>query len=239
MSLAHAASHRESVTMNLAKNRLPLGGAGVDRDDDDLAGNAPGQQARARAVAEREAAPVRTALARMLRMHTDERAWRLGAEGEEKVGRVLDRLCRQDPGWRVLHSLPIGERGSDIDHLLIGPGGVFTLNAKHHRGARIWVGGNTLLVNGVRQPYLRISRHEAERASRLLSAACGFPVEATAVVVPVNAADIVVKTAPVGVHVINRRRIVRWLRRRVPTLDAATVAAIYATARRSATWKSA
>jgi hypothetical protein len=41
----------------------------------------------------------------------------------------------------------------------------------------------------------------------------------------------------VGVHVVNRRRLGRWLRRRVPTLDSSSVEAIYQAARRPTTWQ--
>jgi type III secretion system FlhB-like substrate exporter len=58
-------------------------------------------------------------------------------------------------------------------------------------------------------------------------------------VVPVRAENIVMKAAPADVHVMNRRRLVRWLRRRVPTLDRASVEAIYEAARRSTTWQQA
>ncbi|MGA5029945.1 nuclease-related domain-containing protein [Streptomyces cellulosae] len=34
-------------------------------------------------------------------------------------------------GWRALHSIPLANK-VDIDHLLIGPGGVFSINTKHH-----------------------------------------------------------------------------------------------------------
>ena len=173
----------------------------------------------------------------MLLVHTDERAWRLGADGEELVGRVLQRLVAKGGPWRVIHSIPVGTRGSDVDHVVIGPAGVFALNTKHHPRGRIWVRGDTLLVNGGRQPYVRNSRHEAERAARLLTAACGFPVQVTGVVVPVNASDVVVKQAPVGVHVVNRRRLSRWLRRQVSVLDAETIDAIYDAARRPSTWR--
>ena len=209
-----------------------------DAIEPDLAANRPGQAARRRALEERAAHPARSFFARVLLVHTDERAWRLGGDGEELVGRVLQRLTtKQDPGWRVIHSIPIGTQGSDIDHVVVGPGGVFTLNAKHHPRARIWVGGDTLLVNGTRQPYLRNSRHEAARASRLLTAACGFPVEVTGVVVPVNASDVVIKKAPVGVHVVNRRRLSRWLRGRARVLDADRIDAVYAAARRPSIWR--
>jgi hypothetical protein len=204
---------------------------------DDLALNAPGQASRAQASTAKQAAPVRTMLARILRVHTDERAWRLGADGEEKVAASLTKLIRKDPRWRVLHAIPVGESGADIDHLVVGPGGVLSLNAKHHPGAKVWVADDVILVNGQRQPYVRNSRHEAARASRLLSAACSFPVQVTGVVVPVNASDITIRSAPQGVHVVGRRRLARWLRRRDDVLDEQTVAAIFEVARRPATWR--
>lgn len=166
---------------------------------EDLAQRRAGQAAREQAMALKQAAPVRTFLARVLRVHTDEWAWRIGADGEEKVA-ALARLIENDPRWRVLHAVPVGKNGSDIDHVVVGPAGVFTLNAKHHPGARIWVAGTTFMVNGQKQPYLRNSRHEAARAAKLLTAASGVPVQAFGVVVAVGARDIVIKTAPEGAH---------------------------------------
>jgi hypothetical protein len=61
------------------------------------------------------------------------------------VGARLDRL---PDGWCVLNAIPVGDRGADIDHLVIGPGGVFTLNTKHHPKGKVWVAENALLVNG-------------------------------------------------------------------------------------------
>ena len=45
------------------------------------------------------------------------------------MGAELNRLGRH--GWRVLHSIRLANR-VDIDHLPIGPGGVFSINTKHH-----------------------------------------------------------------------------------------------------------
>jgi hypothetical protein len=53
-----------------------------------------------------------------------------GAAGEEQVGELLDRL--RGRGWEVLHDLSLG-RGN-VDHVLIGPGGVFTVETKSHAG---------------------------------------------------------------------------------------------------------
>jgi hypothetical protein len=194
----------------------------------DLSLNRAGAMAREQALALKQAAPVRTFLARALGVHNDERAWRIGADGEEKVAAQLEKLLRKDPRWRILHAVPVGERGSDIDHVVIGPGGVFTINAKHHPGAKIWVAGDTFMVNGQRQPYIRNSRHEAKRAARLLSTSCGFPVDVAGVVVPVRAAGVAVKKAPNDVFVVPRAQVARWLRRRPEVLRADAAEAIFA-----------
>lgn len=202
----------------------------------DLATNHAGAAAREQADAARDAAPVKTALARLLGVHTDERAWRLGALGEEKVAVQLAKLAKTDGRWRFLNAIRVGGRGSDIDHLVIGPGGVFVVNAKHHPRARVWVGGNTFIVNGNRVPYVRNSRHEAARAAKLLTAAVGFPVHVEGLIVTVNAASVVIKSQPDGVSVVPRMKIAKWLLRHGGIYGPETLDAIFAAARRSTTW---
>ncbi len=53
-----------------------------------------------------------------------------GATGEEQVGELLEGLGEK--GWRVVHDASLG-RGN-VDHILIGPGGVFTVETKSHPG---------------------------------------------------------------------------------------------------------
>ncbi len=53
-----------------------------------------------------------------------------GAAGEEHVGGLLEGLACE--GWRVIHDASMG-RGN-VDHILIGPGGVFTVETKSHPG---------------------------------------------------------------------------------------------------------
>ena len=97
--------------------------------------------------------PQRTRFARFLGINPlapDSIAWYRGALGEIEVGKILSRL---PPEWRVFHALPIGKAGADIDHLVIGPGGIFTINTKHHRGKKIWIAEQSFLGNGQKQPY--------------------------------------------------------------------------------------
>jgi Nuclease-related domain len=200
----------------------------------DLADNRAGASVRGQAQQARAEAPIKTILARLFGVHTQERAWRLGADGEEAVAKRLSKL---DDRWRVLHAVPVGSRDSDIDHVVIGPGGVYTINAKNHPGARIWVGGDGFRVNGRRVPYIRNSRHEALRASRLLSEAAGFPVFVTGLLAVYGASDFTVKQQPAtDVVVLTRRETVKWLSRRPETLTVEQADAIYEHARRSTTW---
>jgi hypothetical protein len=190
-----------------------------------------GAGARTIAREERAAAPVRTALARILNVHTDERAWRRGAEGEEEVARRLRRL---PDDWLALHDLPIGDRGANVDHLVIGPGGVFTLNTKNLSG-KVWVGGETFLVNGHRTDYVRKSRWESQRVARALSAR--LPNVHVHGVVVVMTPELVVRSQPRDVSVVGRLRIEKWLRHRPPALAPADVAAIQRVARDPRTWR--
>jgi hypothetical protein len=202
----------------------------------DLAEHRPGQMARQQALAKRQKSPVKTLLARVLGVHTDERAWRIGADGEEAVAKRLEGL---GAGWRVLHSVPVGKRGSDIDHLVIGPGGVYTINAKHHPDASVWVGGDTFMVNGQRQPYVRNSRHEARRASRLLSERLGVAVHVIGVVAVMGAQrGFTIKAQPEdgAVVVVPRRQVATWIEQQPALLTTEAVDQVYAVAKRSDTW---
>jgi hypothetical protein len=203
---------------------------------DDLADRRAGAEARKQARGLRAMAPVSTLAARILGIHTEERAWRIGADGEEKVASQLAKLAKADGRWRYLHAIPVGTNGCDIDHIVIGPGGIYTLNSKHHPGSTIWVAGNTFLVNGQYQPYLRNSRHEAQRASRLLTRACGRTVVAIGVVVPVGADKVAIKTVPTDVHVVPGMQLVAWLRKRDEVLERHDVDVVFEAARRSTTW---
>jgi Nuclease-related domain len=53
-----------------------------------------------------------------------------GATGEEQVGGLLDGLA--DRGWHAIHDVSLGH--GNVDHVLIGPGGVFTVETKSHPG---------------------------------------------------------------------------------------------------------
>jgi hypothetical protein len=205
--------------------------------DRDLALTPPGIAARTQAVALRDAAPIHTFLSRALGMKTDERSWRIGADAEVEVARRLEQL---DPRWRVLHAIPVGERGSDIDHLVIGPAGVFTINTKHHPDANIWVRGETFKVNGQNQYYVRNSRHEAHRAAKLLSAKAFFDIEVLGIIAVMGAhKGFTIKAQPAdgAVKIMTRRDVTKHLDGLPEVLGMPSIERIYEVARHLATWQ--
>jgi hypothetical protein len=199
----------------------------------DLAANAPGAAAKAKRDEVNASAPVLNFVARVFGVKTDERNWRVGAVGEQKVGRELAKL---GPHWRVLHAVGVGNRGADIDHFVIGPAGMFTLNTKRHPDGKAWVAERAVMVNRQKNTYLRNSRHEGERASRLLTSACGFEVSVVPVVVFVDLATFEVKQQPPDVHVTTRKRLIPWLESLPIVIDSATIESVFDKARLSTTW---
>ena len=115
---------------------------------------------------------VTAGLAWMLRFRpsADALAWRRGAAGERRTARLLAGLERH--GWAVLHDLAIPGSAANIDHLVIGPGGVVVIDTKQYRGRLrldqdgfLWHGRHLLIST------LRRVRWEADQADEVLGIA--------------------------------------------------------------------
>jgi Nuclease-related domain len=157
----------------------------------------------------------------------------VGFVGEEIVGAELARL---GAGWHVLHAVPVGAGSTDIDHVLIGPSGVYTINSKHHPGGRLQTkGGDTVFLGQTWKPYARKSVAEAKRATALLATSCGFPGEARAVIAVVGA-RLDARLPLDHVVVVAEDQLVGWLRNQPQTLTPAQVEHVFAAARWSRTW---
>lgn len=201
-----------------------------------LADRVPGQAVMNEALSIHSNEPERSWLRRFLGagpLSERSRPWFQGALGEIAVGKILDGL---GPEWTVLHAVPVGAGTSDIDHVLVGPAGAFTLNTKHHSGQRVWVGRHTVLVAGQKQHHLSHARHEANRAEKLLTAAMGEPVPVIPVVVLVAPKKLTIKEKPSGVVVLTDSTLRRWLQRRRPVLPEDHVVRVAAAAALPGTW---
>ncbi|MGI5482998.1 nuclease-related domain-containing protein [Streptomyces lavendofoliae] len=185
-------------------------------------------------IATRGPSKAQRLLAKLLRQPSEWDSWYTGLEGERKVGRELERLTPH--GWRVLHGIEKGN-GGDIDHLLIGPGGVFTINTKTHRGASVWVGDTMTKVNGGEpKPYAAASKTEADYVRRVLGRHCEFPVPVEPVLVFVGVASL--HRAATSQHTVRlyQEREVAALGPLTGRLTPEQVESVYAVARHRRVW---
>lgn len=163
--------------------------------------------------------------------------WLMGAAGEQAVAATLDGL---PVAWSALHSIPLGDPDApagDLDHLVVGPGGVYVINAKHHPGQAIFVKGDLVMVARHAQPYIASARRDAMTVAVRLSAAVGVPVTVTPVIVFVGADEVVIKFPPRDTMLTTRGQLLDALTRRRATLDGPTVATIADVAQRPGTWR--
>ena len=77
----------------------------------------------------------------------ESRAWRRGYEGERVVGELLESALPDT--FHVFNDVHFPGRTANVDHIVIGPSGIFVMDTKNWRGNVAWSGdGQTLLVNG-------------------------------------------------------------------------------------------
>lgn len=157
-----------------------------------------------------------------------------GAKAEQAVGSLLDTL---PPEWTVFHALPVGARDSDIDHVVVGPAGIFTINSKHHRGTSVWVAGSTVLVAGRETRYVRDAEFEAARVTGLVRHRMPRIAPAHPVVALVDPQQLTIRERPANVTVIDARRLPAWLLGLPPVLAWPERMEITAIIDNPATWR--
>lgn len=177
----------------------------------------PGRSARQRALGR---SPLGEADAR----------WYWAAVGQLDVKSRLEQL---GPEWTVVHGVP---GPSTIDHLVIGPGGVFTISAHDHARQAVWVSGRAFVVDGHRLPYLRQAEEAIGYVERTLEAEAGVHIRASTVIAVMDPATLQVRDRPRDVFVITADSLKQWLRAREAVLGAKTAAHLAAVARIEATW---
>ncbi|MFF2730667.1 nuclease-related domain-containing protein [Streptomyces sp. NPDC058008] len=198
----------------------------------DLASRRPGAALREQLGESGTGALVRVATG-AIRRHKDADPRRGALAGERRVGAELKRLTRH--GWRVLHSVPLPD-GTEIGHLLIGPGGVFAVRTDHRPGAAVRIGDGTLRIDdGDPQPYPLDAAPGARRARAVLEAHCAFevPVRTVLVLTGVTALEVVAAPADVSVY---RERQVSALAPLTGVLTATQVERVYDVARNAEAW---
>lgn len=203
-----------------------------------LRAHAPGYSAIAECLRRQAGATPQTGFARfrgLSPLAPEAWSWFQGALGEIEVGRQLSTL---GPEWTVLHAVPIGDGATDIDHVVVGPAGIFVLNSKHHAGKKIWAGSWKMTVGGAPVDHIRNSKFEARRASDFLSRAARQRFPVTPVIVPVGALSISFGKKRPDVDVVSSDRLVGWLRRQPRVLSAEAVSYVSLIAEERGTWHS-
>ena len=148
-------------------------------------------------------------------------AFAKGAEGEVAVAKLLDGLAGN--GWTAFHDrfLP---RGPQLDHLAVGPAGVFTIDAKRYKGklvarrdATIRIAGRdktTLLLQAKKQASA-ISAHlerQSDRVPPVTPVLCFVGTE-----LPKH--HLVID----GVHIVSRRGLKKLMTAGTETVDPVAV----------------
>ncbi|WP_424920443.1 NERD domain-containing protein [Streptomyces sp. wa13] len=198
----------------------------------DLAQRRPGNGLREQLGETGTGAFVRVATG-ALRRHKDADPRRGALAGERRVGAELKRLTRH--GWRVLHSVPLPD-GTEIGHLLIGPGGVFAVSTDHRPGGSVRIEDGTLRVDDdAPEPYELDGRPGAGRAREALEAYCAYDVPVRTVLVFTGVTALEVVAAPAGVSVYRERQ-VSALAPLTGVLTATQVERVYDVARNAEAW---
>ncbi|MCR6689097.1 nuclease-related domain-containing protein [Cellulomonas sp.] len=144
----------------------------------------------------------------------------------------LERLYAE--GWHVIHDVPLGRQGTVVEHLLIGPGGIFTVAERGRPGERVDVVDRRMLVDGAPVGLLHAARMEAARVQGLLlQAGCA----------DIRVRSMIVVRGELGLDgdadetlVVTRATMPRTVRSLPVALEPDRVAAIANVARQRITW---
>jgi hypothetical protein len=172
--------------------------------------------ARDHALALLSASPVYARVARILGADAARGDHPLMA-GRSDIGA---RLTQLPAGWHVVPADGV----QPVEHLVIGPAGVFAVAVLHHVDAAVHVEGELIAVNGRHQRGLAELRRATSRLAKSLSAAAGEAVTVRPVLAVSGAQrGYAVKRQPREVTVVNRQTITAFLHAQPAVLDAAAV----------------
>lgn len=151
------------------------------------------------------------------RLQNSAALWEKGAQGEVAVAHALEALPE---GWVVLHDLAWpGRPKANIDHVVIGPGGVFVVDSKNWSGT-VEVRGQVLRQNGRQREQAVVSAADAATALQRV-----VPVSQPCVGVLCFVGDNVLSGSVRDVMICSTSNLVTMLTSRPVALDPAEVEA--------------
>lgn len=153
-------------------------------------------------------------------------AWAKGAEGERLTARALESL--EADGYVLLNDLRIPGKRSNVDHVLVGPSGVYVIESKNYSGT-VKITSRTVMLNGRRRDK---DIEEVLREAEVVEAALGDRTEAVEVtpVLWLHAGEVAgsLFSDPVvqGVGIGSSRKLPGWIRGRPKILSQDEVRAV-------------
>jgi hypothetical protein len=150
-------------------------------------------------------------------------AWQIGAAGEVLTGRLLEPL--RSEGFRILHDRRIpGARSANIDHIVIGPPGVFVVETKSYQGSLQIRGDEIFLAGRRKNGWIDEVNREAAAVQTALAAELAALTLTVQSVICVHRADLPWFRSEVrGVRVVGGKDLVSRLRKAAPALSLADV----------------
>jgi hypothetical protein len=143
-------------------------------------------------------------------------AWAKGAEGERLTASALESL--EGDGYVLLNDLRIPGRRSNVDHVLVGPSGVYVIESKNYSGA-IKITSRAVTLNGRRRD--RDIKEVLREAEVVETALAGRPEAEVMPVLSLHAGEVSgsLFSEPTvrGVRVGSSRKLPGWIRGR-PTI---------------------
>ncbi|KGN30524.1 hypothetical protein N802_06825 [Knoellia sinensis KCTC 19936] len=153
-------------------------------------------------------------------------AWAAGAEGERRVAVELSGLSE---AWTVLHDrlLSPGLSPVNLDHVVLGPGGVLFIDAKNWRGAVTAWQGNLFQHTGAADSRQSVSKHQevakVHGMAAYMAAETGLPVTPVICLAGQHEAGFGEPQLIKGVWVVPVSGLKEWLRAQPTTMDRMTV----------------
>jgi hypothetical protein len=203
-----------------------------------LRGRVPGQAVISDIVVAQQDVPPRSRLARIFGaspLASTTRGLYRAALGELAVGQMLNQL---GPLWDILHVVPVDELNGQIEHLVIGPPGVFALFTENYPGQEIKVAGESMTIGGRSVDDIQAVRRLSDSAAERLSSAAGRRVTVEPVIILIDPTKLVLREQPSGINIVASRHLLRLLTRAERLLAGSEVAYISDIADRETTWES-
>ncbi|MET4783088.1 nuclease-related domain-containing protein [Glaciihabitans sp. UYNi722] len=128
-----------------------------------------------------------------------------GARAELAVAHSLTSL---GDDWTVLHSVSMEPNTPALEHLAIGPPGVFVISTKSHAAQTVWVGELMFMADDIRYPYLPI----AEQQNREVAERFDLRAPVTSCMVVAAPRELTVRRHARHIEIVTAHGFEKWLR---------------------------